>query len=75
MTFRTAAALLFLLLLAGPARAADASAHAPALFAGYWGEFLEHWRGVFQKQNGIVMGTIVMGAICLFIITRGKWRK
>jgi hypothetical protein len=73
MTFRTALALLLFLLLAGPARAAETPA--PALIAGYWGEFLDHWRGVFQKQNGIVMGTIVMGAICLFIITRGKWRK
>ncbi len=73
MTLRTAVALLLILLFAGPARAADAPA--PALFAGYWAEFLDHWRGVFQKQNGIVMGTLVMGAICLFIITRGKWRK
>lgn len=73
MTFRTAVALFLFLLCAGPARAADAAP--PALFAGFWGEFLDHWRGVFQKQNGIVMGTILMGAICLFIITRGKWRK
>lgn len=73
MTFRTAAALLLLFLLAGPARAAEAAT--PALFAGYWSEFLDHWRGVFQKQNGIVMGTLAMGAICLLIITRGKWRK
>lgn len=73
MTYRTAAAMLLLLLLAGPARAADAPP--PTLLAGFWGEFLDHWRGVFQKQNGIVMGTLLMGAICLFIITRGKWRK
>jgi hypothetical protein len=45
------------------------------LFAGYWHEFLEHWTGVFQKQNGIVMAVLVIGAVCLFIITRGKWRK
>lgn len=74
MTLRTlAAALALVLLAAAPARAADPAP--AALLADYWAEFLDHWRGVFQKQNGIVMGTLVMGAICLFIITRGKWRK
>lgn len=72
MTLRVALALLLLLTFAGSARA---GAPTPVLFAGFWGEFLDHWRGVFQKQNGIVMGTLLMGAVCLFIITRGKWRK
>lgn len=45
------------------------------LAAGYWSGFIEHWTGVFQKQNGIVMGTLIVGVVCLFIITRGKWRK
>ncbi|MCS6864167.1 MAG: hypothetical protein RMJ56_11070 [Gemmataceae bacterium] len=56
-----------------PALAAESSA--PALLANYWDGFIKHWTGVFQQQNGIVMGTLVVGAICLFIITRGKWRK
>ena len=37
-------------------------------------QFVEHWTGVFQKQNGIVLGTLLIGAVCLFIITRGKWK-
>jgi len=45
------------------------------LFAGYWSDFLDHWAGVFQKQNGVVMGAILVGVVCLFIITRGKWKK
>ena len=43
--------------------------------AGYWSGFLDHWRGVFQQQNGVVMGALLVGAVCLFIITRGKWKK
>ena len=77
MTLRTLAlapvAALAVLLTAAPAGAAEAGG--PALLAGYWTGFVDHWRGVFQKQNGIVLGTLVLGAVCLFIITRGKWRK
>lgn len=59
------------LLTALPAAAADSS----ALVAGYWTEFYEHWAGVLKQQNGVVMATLGLGAVCLFIITRGKWRK
>lgn len=57
----------------GTAGAAESSA--TPLVANYWDGFIKHWTGVFQQQNGIVMGTLVVGAVCLFIITRGKWRK
>ena len=30
---------------------------------------------MFQKQNGVVMGVLGVGAVSLFIITRGKWKK
>ena len=76
MTLRTTAlallAALAVLTTAGPAAAADAR---PALVAGYWSEFLDHWTQVFQQQNGIVMLALVVGVVCLFIITRGKWKK
>ena len=76
MTLRTTApallAALAVLTTAGPVAAAGAG---PALVAGYWEGFLDHWTDVFQKQNGIVMLALVVGALCLFIITRGKWRK
>ncbi len=72
MTLRTLAllALCALSLTAGPAGAADAP-----LVAGYWTEFTDHWTGVFKQQNGVVMGTLLLGVVCLFIITRGKWKK
>ncbi len=68
-----ALAALLVPLAAAPATAAEASG--TALFGGYWHEFLEHWKGVFQEQNGVVMGVLVVGIVALFIITRGKWRK
>jgi uncharacterized membrane protein len=68
-----AAALLLAPVLAAPAAAADGGG---AVFAAhYWEQFVDYWRGVFMKQNGIVMGVLGVGVIALFIITRGKWRK
>jgi hypothetical protein len=65
-----------LLLTAAPVFASDSPAPAaPALLGGYWAEFVEHWSGVFQKQNGVVMLALGVGAAGLFIITRGKWKK
>ena len=67
-------AALAVLLVATPAPAADSGPS--ALVAGsYWSGFIDHWQGVFQKQNGIVLALLGVGALCLFIITRGKWRK
>ena len=68
-----ALAVLAVLSFAGPAAAADTGT--PVLAASYWAGFVEHWTGVFQKQNGIVMAALLVGAVCLFIITRGKWKK
>ena len=68
---------LFALALCGalwtalPAGAADSG----ALVAGYWTEFYEHWAGLLKQQNGVVMATLGIGVVCLFIITRGKWKK
>ncbi|MDY3554965.1 hypothetical protein R5W24_004097 [Gemmata sp. JC717] len=46
-----------------------------ALVAGYGTEFYEYWTGLLKQQNGVVMAALGFGAVCLFIITRGKWRK
>ena len=58
---------------AGPAAAAPTPV-AP-LFGGYASQFLDHWAEFFKKQNGIVMAALGVGAVSLFIITRGKWVK
>jgi hypothetical protein len=73
--FRTLVLTLLLIpLLASPAAAADGHASA-AVFGGYWQAFLDYWESAFMRQNGIVMGVLGLGAVALFIITRGKWRK
>jgi hypothetical protein len=62
-----------LALSAAPAFAT--SSPAAPLFGRYWSDFLEHWGGVFQKQNGMILAALGVGAVSLFIITRGKWKK
>ncbi|MBN9523849.1 hypothetical protein J0H58_35955, partial [bacterium] len=62
---------LALALSAGPAAAADPAPVAP-LFGGYASNFVDHWVEYFRKQNGIVMLALGIGAVSLFIITRGK---
>ena len=69
-----ALAVLLLLGLASPVAAAT-SAGSTALFGGYWQSFVAYWQDLFQKQNGVVMGILAVGALALFIITRGKWRN
>jgi hypothetical protein len=64
-------ALLVLVIFAGPVAAGTGE----PLFGNYWQGFLDFWKGTFQKQNGVIMGVLGVGAVALFIITRGKWRK
>ena len=79
MTLRTLALALAaasaVALSAAPLSAAEAAPAAAPVLASYWDGFFDHWAGVFQKQNGIVMAALLVGAACLFIITRGKWQK
>ncbi len=72
--------LLVLALAVGTAAPAFASAGAP-LFAAkssvrkYWDGFKEYWGGAFKNQSAVTMVVLGTGAIALFIITRGKWKK
>jgi hypothetical protein len=67
-------AIMFLLVLAGPAAAAD---RGQAIFAGgYWDACAEYWAALMKKQNGVVIAVLAVGVVALFIITRsGKWQK
>ena len=71
---RAALVALALALPAAPASAAAAAGPGP-LFGGFASGFLDHWKDYFRKQNGIVMAALGVGAVSLFIITRGKWIK
>ena len=68
--------LLLVLATSAPAAAADPSG-APlfATLREYWRGFVDFWAGAFLKQNGIVMLVLGLGAVGIFIITRGKWKK
>jgi hypothetical protein len=65
-------ACLLLLAGAGPVSAGESSA---ALLGSYWSSFVDHWQRMFQQQDGITVGIILVGLLALFIITRGKWVK
>jgi len=46
------------------------------VFAGqYWEGFKRYWTGFVGNASGVVITALVVGAISLFIITRGKWAK
>lgn len=64
--FRILSLFVCLLVLANP-EASYAS--------GFWYGFKKHWLGFFANQNGIVISLVAFGALCLFIVTRGKWNK
>ncbi len=46
-----------------------------AFAGGFWDNFRSYWGRTLGTDNGIVMTVLVVGAISLFIITRGKWKK
>ena len=48
---------------------------APAFAGQYWAGFKKFWSGYLGQTSGVVMTVVVVGAIALFIITRGKWGK
>jgi hypothetical protein len=43
--------------------------------ASFWDGFKQYWGGFFRQQNGIVSTALIVGAVSVFIITRGKWKK
>ena len=66
---------LFALALAVLTPSLAAASAGGAVFGGYWQNFLDHWLGYFEKQQGVVLIALGVGALSLFIITRGKWKK
>jgi hypothetical protein len=73
-------ALLAILMLSPAlpaATAAPPTATPSAVFAreSYWEGFADFWTSRLKRQDGIVMFALGVGAVSLFIITRGKWKK
>jgi hypothetical protein len=63
------ASLLTIAVLAGPVAAA------PFAEQSYMSGFVDHWKSTIGKQNTIVVGVLFVGALGIFIITRGKKLK
>jgi hypothetical protein len=70
-----AAALLGLVLTAAPVSAADPASTAAFAKTNYWHGFVEFWAGRFQRTDAIILLALGVGVVCLFIITRAKWKK
>jgi hypothetical protein len=49
--------------------------HKPTAVGRYWRDFKEFWSSAFECQSGVVLVTLAAGAVAMFIITRGKWKK
>ena len=78
MTRFLASALLALGLCvasAGPAPAAEPLFAAKSALQKYWDGFKEYWGSAFKNQSAVTMVVLGTGAVALFIITRGKWKK
>jgi hypothetical protein len=43
--------------------------------AGFYAGFKRYWGGVFGHVSGVILVALVVGAIAIFIVTRGKWVK
>jgi hypothetical protein len=68
------AALAAALLAAAPADAAPLFASRSPV-ARYWASFKDYWTGAFRNQGAVTLAVLGTGALAMFIITRGKWRK
>jgi uncharacterized membrane protein len=51
------------------------AAQKPNAVARYWRDFKAFWANAFGSQSGVVLTTLAVGALAMFIITRGKWKK
>lgn len=47
----------------------------PSAVGRYWRDFKEYWGSAFASQSAVVLVTLAAGAVAMFIITRGKWKK
>ena len=65
-------AALLLLLATAPVAVAAPPALDPPFGAGYWSGFVSFWGDWFKNRNAVLFSVLVIGAIAIFIITRGK---
>ncbi len=68
-----------LAMLIVPLGACGACQSTPGVYAssigGFWQGFTHYWSRLVTSVDGVVMMAIGLGALGIFIITRGKWIK
>lgn len=47
----------------------------PAFAGSFWTGFTKYWSSFIGDADGVVVTVLVIGAIALLIITRGKWGR
>jgi hypothetical protein len=50
-------------------------APSPVFAGNYWTGFKRYWSAFIGQASGVVIAALIVGAISIFIITRGKWGK
>jgi hypothetical protein len=70
-----ALAVGLVLFTAPPAAAGEPLFAAKSAVRKYWDGFKDYWGGAFKSKSAVTMIVLGTGALGLFIITRGKWRK
>jgi hypothetical protein len=65
-------AALIVVLAAAPAAVAAPPAFDPPFGAGYWSGFVAFWGDWFKNRNAVLFTVLIVGAVAIFIITRGK---
>jgi len=67
-------AVVAILIGAAPVAAAP-DAFDPPFAVGYWTGFVQFWSDWIKNRNAVLFTVLVVGAIAIFIITRGKKLK
>ena len=72
--FLSCIAIFACMICVNPVGAAPSSLMASG-FGRYWEGFKEYWISFIRRQDGVMLVALVVGAVSIFILTRGKWKK
>jgi hypothetical protein len=63
------------LVFAGPVSASEPVFAASNSLKRYWDDFSDYWTSSFRNKSAITLTVLGVGAVAMFIVTRGKWQK
>jgi hypothetical protein len=67
--------LLALLIIPLVAFAAAPTGVYASAVGGFWSNFCKYWVNLVGSVDGVILIALVVGAISIFVIVRGKWIK